>query len=409
MYNVVVIGAGVAGLFAGGLLAQKGRKVVVLEKMEKPARKLRITGKGRCNITNTKTKNEFLERVHSGREFIETAFDGFTNSDAIEFFNSIGLPTTQERGGRIFPESGSAVEVANVMVEWAQSKGAEIRCKSEVESLTKSDESFEVKLKDGQSLTAQAVVVATGGVSYPLTGSTGDGYYFAHDFGHSITPVLPSLVALKIDEVVDDVELRNVEIRLVVDSVVVDSRFGDVDFSSRGIGGGAALQLSRAAVVAVADRRMVEVELDMKSALSLDKLVARLRREIDALQGKITVKELLRKILPREMVGAVLSRIEVGGKRVLGEMSDLQSNRAVLAIAKTVKNLRFEIVDYGDFTQAIITNGGVSLCEINPLTMESTLCTGLYFVGEVLDMDADTGGYNIQLALSSAHAAAKSL
>ncbi len=409
MYNVVVIGAGVAGLFAGGLLAQKGRKVVVLEKMEKPARKLRITGKGRCNITNTKTKSEFLERVHSGREFIEMAFDGFTNSDAIEFFNSIGLPTAQERGGRIFPQSGSAVEAANVMVEWAQSKGAEIRCKSEVESLIKSDEGFELKLKDGQSLTAEAVVVATGGVSYPLTGSTGDGYYFAHDFGHTIVPVLPSLVALRIDEVVDDVELRNVEIRLVVDSAVVDSRFGDVDFSSRGIGGGAALQLSRAAVEAVADRRMVEVELDMKSALSLDKLVARLRREIDALEGKITVKELLRKILPREMVGAVLSRIEAGGKRVLGEMSDLQSNRTVLAIAKTVKNLRFEIVDYGDFTQAIITNGGVSLEQINPLTMESTLCAGLYFVGEVLDMDADTGGYNIQLALSSAHAAAKSL
>lgn len=409
MYDLVVVGGGVAGLFAAGSTAQRGLKVCLLEKMEKPARKLRITGKGRCNITNTKPREEFLGKIHSGAEFITQAYDGFTNLQAIEFFNTIGIETIRERGDRVFPTSGSAVDVALAMVSWCQVEGVEIACHSKVEEIRKIGENFEVNIEGQPMIVARNILLATGGVSYPSTGSTGDGHYFAHQFGHEIEPLLPSLVALQIAQKIDDIALKNTKVSLVVNGEIVDERFGDVDFSSRGIAGAATLQLSRRAVEELSSSAEVDLELDLKPALTITKLSNRLKREIEAQPDRITVKELLRKILPREMVSITQSQIPLSGKKRLADMPPQEREKAVEIIAQVVKAIRLEVVDYGAFSQAIVTNGGVSLNEVDPKSMESTIVKGLYFAGELLDLDADTGGYNIQIALSTAHLAAQSI
>lgn len=402
MIDLIVVGGGVAGLMAAGTAASRGLSVVLLEKMEKPARKLRITGKGRCNLTNSRSLDDFLAKIPQGAEFVRCVIEQFDNKRVVSFFESIGVPLTVERGGRVFPTSGKAWDVADGLVRWARSQGVEIRCGAEVLSIKKG---FTVELAN-ETLEARNVLITTGGVSYPATGSTGDGYQFAYDLGHTIVPLRPSLVPLDIDNVrqFTGLSLKNIGLRLVVDGVIADERFGDVEFTDRALGGAIVLQISRLAVDALIDKRRVVVELDLKPALSQTKLKNRINRELEQLQGA-NFKILLQKLTPSNLFPKISEQCRIKLSEPLSGFKIEDVER----LTNTLKSLKFNILDYRPFTEAIITAGGVTLDEIEPLTMESKLMKNLYFAGEVLDIDADTGGFNIQIALSTAVAAAKSM
>lgn len=400
--DLVVVGGGVAGLMAAAMAASKGLTVMLLEKMEKPARKLRITGKGRCNLTNIRPLDEFLEKIPQGADFVRYAIESFDNKAVVNFFESLGVELTIERGGRVFPTSGRAWDIADALVKWARAQGVDIRCNAEVHSISRG---FCIDLPDGK-IEANAVLITTGGVSYPATGSSGDGCQFAYELGHQIVPLRPSLVPLDIENIrqFTGLSLKNVGLRLVVDGSLADERFGDVEFTDRALSGAIVLQTSRRAVDALIDGSKVVVELDLKPALSQTKLKNRINRELDELKGA-SFKVLLQKLTPSPLFSKIAEQSAIRLSEPLSRLTleDVERITAVL------KSLRFSIPNYRPFTEAIITAGGVSLNEVNPMTMESTLVKKLYFAGEVLDIDADTGGFNIQIALSTAVAAAKAI
>ena len=404
MYNTIIIGAGVAGLIAAGQIAQNGKSVIVLEKMERTARKLRITGKGRCNITNSSPVENHIEKLRSENpEFILNALQNCDSDKTIELFNQMGIQTIMERGTRIYPKSQSAVDVAQRLTGWAEKQGAKILCNTQVEGIVKTDITFTVTTNDGQ-FEAENVIIATGGVSYPKTGSTGDGYKFAHKLGHDIISIRPALVALKIPDIIPPIELKNTGIALYINGVEKESRFGDVDFTDRGLAGATTLQLSRIAVDAICNNEKVTAVIDLKPALSQIKLSNRIKRELDNLQNA-TFKVLLQKLTPSALHNKIATTVDIP----LNTQLKWLQTPDVEYIAKTLKALKFIITDYGSFNEAIITAGGVNTSEIDSLTMESKLISGLYFCGEVMDIDSDTGGYNIQLAVATASLAAKNI
>lgn len=406
MFDVIVIGAGVSGLFAAGQMAQKGLSVLLLERMEKPARKLRITGKGRCNITNTANVDGHLEKLKTDPEFVVSALQSFDSEQVVKFFNSIGVDTIVERGGRVFPASQSAVDVAVKLVKWAEKEGVTIRNNARVESVEKLGNGLFEVLCCGEKTTSKNVVIACGGASYPSTGSSGDGYQLAYDLGHSIVPIRPSLVALVVDDCEELVglALKNTTANLLVNNKLVDSRFGDVDFTNRGLGGAVILQLSRLAVDAILEKKNVEITLDLKPALSIEKLNNRILREVAQLQTA-SFKILLQKLLPSQLHKKVAQLMQLPLKKSVSSLKEAD----LVRLADVLKCLSIKVVDYRPFNEAIITAGGVDTAEVNRETMESKLVNGLYFCGEVLDIDSDTGGYNIQLAISTAFLTAKSI
>lgn len=406
MFDVIVIGAGVSGLLASGKLAQKGLSVLLLEKMEKPARKLRITGKGRCNITNTSPIETHLEKLKTDPEFVRFALQHFDSKATMEFFESIGVPIKVERGNRVFPISESAVDLAQKFIKWVENQGVELKCHAVVESVEKlSDGTFLVKCEDAQ-YEAKHVVISCGGASYPSTGSSGDGYNLAYDMEHNIVPVRPSLVPLVVRDCEDleGLELRNVEAKLLIDSNLAESRFGDVDFTNRGLSGAAILQLSRLVVDAIGDKKRVEIVLDLKPALSREKILARIGREVEGLQSA-SFKILLQKLTPSALHKQIAMRVDIPLKKAVTSLRSDDFER----LTDVLKSFSIEAIDYRPFSEAIVTAGGVDTKEVDCLTMQSKLVEGLYFCGEVLDIDADTGGFNIQLALSTGALVAKSI
>lgn len=400
MYDVVVIGAGVGGLMASGVAAKSGASVLLLEKMEKPARKLRITGKGRCNITNNRAHKEFLERVRAGRDFIEPAFLSMDNGMVVDFLESIGLPLVVERGERVFPASGRAQDVANAMENWAKEQGVTIRCNAPVLRIGMDCGRVAfVEIEGGERVECRAVVLATGGVSYPLTGSTGDGHQMAYDMGHNIVELRPALVPLVVQDSLKNfagLELRNVNVSLVVGGEKIDERFGELTFYENSIAGPTVIALSRQAVDAILDQKSVELWIDLKPALSETKLMNRIVREVEALPNA-PLKVLLDKLSPRPTHAKIFSQSGVKSSVMLKNLT----REHVGCLIRTIKGLWFVVVDYRPFSEAIITAGGVDTNEVNQNSMESKIVGNLFFAGELLDIDADTGGYNIQLALSS--------
>ena len=410
MYDVIVIGAGAAGLMAAGTAAMNGHSVLLMEKMEKAGRKIRITGKGRCNLTNARPAEEFLEKVRTNQEFFAIAFAEFNNRATIRFFERIGVKLETERGERVFPKSGKAWDIANALVDYCEDKGVKIVYKTEVTAIeTVGGKITGVRYRNARGFERREecthVIVATGGVSYPSTGSTGDGYEFAASVGHNIEPVRPSLTPLVTShpqkEYLNGLLLKNVGAKLYIDNELVQEEFGEIGFSERGVEGAVALRLSRDAVDALIDERKVKIVLDLKPALTEDILRERLKREIAEMQPEEFFAELLRKLVPKQLVVPMSKELDVHSKLYISKVTEPELERLI----KVLKGFVLPITDYASFEYAVVTAGGVSCDEINKYTMESMKVKGLYFAGEVLDIDANTGGYNLQIAFSTGHLA----
>ncbi|PKK83422.1 MAG: aminoacetone oxidase family FAD-binding enzyme [candidate division Zixibacteria bacterium HGW-Zixibacteria-1] len=403
--RIIVVGGGAAGLMAAGQAALNGAATTILEKKERPGRKLRITGKGRCNLTNNAPLTEFIGRFSAGGKFLRQAFSRFFTPDLIEFFARIGVATELERGGRVFPENNDAKKVAEALDKWARDCGVDILTHSSVQSLIiKNGQLTEIGVTDrnGNSsfYNTDAVIIATGGASYPATGSTGDGYRLAESVGHTIISVRPSLVPV---ETAGDtalrlqgVSLRNVSARLWINGKKKDERFGEMLFTHFGLSGPIILSLSRQIVDAVRTKAKIELSIDLKPALSEDKLDQRLLRDLDS-HGKQKFSTLLKALLPRKLVPICSEMTKIDPDKSGHQISAPERKR----LGRWLKDFRFEISGYRPFEEAIITAGGVDTKEINPRTMESLLVKGLYFAGEVMDIDADTGGFNLQAAFST--------
>ena len=406
MYDVIVIGAGAAGLMAAGTAAMSGRQVLLIEKMEKAGRKIRITGKGRCNLTNARPAEEFLEKVRTNQEFFSVAFAEFNNRATIRFFERIGVKLDIERGERVFPHSGKAWDIANALVEFCEDKGVKLAYKTRVTEITTFDGKVTgVKYINARGFErreeAEYVIIATGGVSYPSTGSTGDGYDFAANLGHSIEPIRPSLTPLRTShpqrDYLNGLLLKNVGAKLYIDNELRQEEFGEIGFSERGIEGAVALRLSRDAVDAIIDEKRVKIVIDLKPALDEETLLARIDREIAEMQSSEFFSELLRKLVPKQLVVPLAKEVDFHSKTYVGKLTEAEKSRLV----KILKGMVFPIVDYAPFEYAVVTAGGVACDEVNKYTMESLKVKGLYFAGEVLDIDANTGGYNMQIAFST--------
>lgn len=405
-YDVIVVGAGAAGMMAAGTAARNGHRVLLLEKMEKSGRKVRITGKGRCNVTNARPPEEFAGQVRTNAEFFSTAFAEFNNKATIRFFERLGVKLDVERGERVFPRSGKAWDIANALLEYCVDNGVKIVYDTRVtEIMTLNGRVFGVRYRNKRGFERKEecprVIVATGGVSYPATGSTGDGYTFAADLGHTVEPVRPSLTPLVSSHpqigYLDGLLLKNIRAVLHIDGEPVREEFGELGFSERGIEGAVALRMSRDAVDALIDGRRVKLVVDLKPALTEEILHERIAREIAGMEPTEFFGELLRKLVPKPLVMPLAQELDIHSKNYVGKLTEEEITRLI----KTLKGFTFPITDYAPFEYAIVTAGGVSCAEVNPYTMESLKVRGLYFAGEVLDLDANTGGYNLQIAFST--------
>jgi len=402
--KIIVIGAGPSGLMCASKLGQKGCEVIVLEKNEKAGKKIYISGKGRCNVTNNCTEKEFISNVIRNPYFLYNAYKNFTSQNTIEYFESRGVKLVTERGNRVFPESYKAYEITDALVKDCRDHGVRLHFNERVLNIEKKNDYFEIfTLKN--TYTADKVVIATGGKSYPLTGSTGDGYKFANDFKHEVIPLVPGLVALKIKENIPSNLLRftakNVSLNLKIGKKNI-SEFGDLTFYNEGVAGPIALTIS--SMINRIDPKHVSIEIDWKPSLTDDQLENRILREIQA-KPKENSYELIRKMIPGELMDFFVHKCNCDLTVLNCELPKATRNQ----IITNLKHFKLTYLGLDDIERAIVTSGGINTNEINQKTMESKLVNGLYFVGEVLDVDAFTGVFNMQIAFSTGALAGDSI
>ena len=429
--DIIIIGAGAAGLMAAAgaaeTFARNGMegKVIVLEKMPRPGRKIMITGKGRCNFTNVKPWNEFSSHIHPKPNFLKPSFYNLTSEKMLDFLQEHGMEAVVERGDRAFPASHLASDVVDALVRAAEDAGAQILCGKEVVGHPeRSEGSFIVRCADGSAYTGAKLIICTGGLSYPKTGSTGDGYGWAKELGHSVRPLFPSLTAIvpkgykhdstdgelkghinrstplsEIGEALCGNQLKNVGLSIFVDGNEAQNEFGDLDFTDGGLEGPIGFKVSRKCVNAIVNGSKVTAVMDMKPAVDLEDLTVRIgtlwnevckdKRNANKLY-KDRFRILLTKVLPMSLIPA---------------FTKMNPNADHKTLAKALKAWKMEIAGFVGYERCVITAGGVSLEELTAKTLESKMVPGLYFAGEVLDLDADTGGYNLQTAFSTGYLA----
>lgn len=407
MKRVVVIGGGAAGLMAAVIAGREGAKVTLLEKMNYVGKKMGITGKGRCNITNACDMSDFIKNTPGNGKFLYGAYERFTNEDLLQLLHDAGLETKVERGGRVFPASDSALDVRNTFMKLMKHYGVDVHLEEPVKKLLVDDGVVTGVVTDKETYHADAVVIATGGKSYPATGSTGDGYILAAQVGHKITDIRPSLVPIVTEEPwVKDLmglSLRNVELSVVAKNKVQAKMFGEMMFTHFGITGPIVLSLSHTVGKLMRKKNIGTIGLDinLKPALSPETLDKRLQKDFDLYSKKQLING-MKDLLPSRLIPLIIELAGIDPQKPINQISKEERQQIGYMLQHmplTVKGLR-------PVEEAIVTAGGISLKEFNPKTMESKLVKGLYGVGEVLDIDAFTGGYNLQAAFSTGYVAA---
>ncbi len=407
MKKIIVIGGGAAGMMAAITAAEQGADVVLLEKNEKLGKKIYITGKGRCNVTNACETEELLKNIVTNRRFLYSALYSFTNENTMRFFEECGVPLKVERGERVFPVSDKSSDVINGLAKRLKQAGVTVRFGATVNKVCVEDGSVTgVLLQNGERLVCDACIIATGGLSYTSTGSTGDGYTFAKLCGHTVTECYPSLVALKIKEPfakeLEGLSLKNVRLRAVQGKKELYNEFGELLFTADGVSG--PLVLSASAVVTdKLEKGEITLSLDLKPALSKEELDARILRDFEEAKNK-QFRNALDKLLPQRLIRVIIELCGIPEEKQVNSVT--KQERSMLT--DVLKGMTMHIKKTGGFNEAVITKGGVSVKEVNPSTMESKLVKGLFFAGEVLDVDALTGGYNLQIAWSTGYLAGSS-
>jgi predicted Rossmann fold flavoprotein len=405
--TVLVIGGGAAGLMAAGQAAQCGARVILLEKMQRSGRKICISGKGRCNITNSAATGDFINRFGKNGRFLRQAFSRFFAPELVNFLEENGLQVVLERGGRYFPASGKAPDILKTFLRWLGKLKVEIRTDTPVRGLLINGQQLLGVVTDKEEITCDAVILSTGGASYPSTGSTGDGYKLAQSAGHSIIPIRPALVPVEITGGIGPglagLELRNVAVRLLINGKRTRQLFGEMHFIKTGVSGPMILTLSGAVVDGIREGKKVVLAVDLKPALEQQKLDARLIRDFEKRHLE-PFAQVLRGLLPAQLVPLCLEQTNIPAERLVGQVSKKERKN----LLHWLKDFRMEVSGHRPFTEAIVTAGGVHLKEIDPRTMESKILPGLYLAGEVLDLNGDTGGYNLQAAFSTGWLAGRS-
>ena len=399
MRKIIVIGGGAAGIMAAIKAAENGASVTLLEKMPQVGRKLRITGKGRCNLTNAADISEVVKNIPGNGKFLYSALKNFSPVDTVNFFESLGVKTKVERGGRIFPASDDATEVIDALTKKLAILGVEVKNNSPVKEIIAENKKI-VGVKVGDKIfKANNYILATGGASYPATGSSGDGFKFARQLGHTVTEILPALVPLEVEEdFVHDLQglpLKNVRVKLLSDGKKVDEQFGEMLFTHFGVSGPIILTLSGQAAKLLAAKKFVELEINLKPALTPEQLDARILRDFEKFRGKI-VKNALIELLPSKLIPVVLDLSYLPEEKRVDEITLAERRRLI----EILRGLPLTITKTRPIAEAIVTSGGISIKEIDPRTMRSKVVENLYIVGEVADIDGFTGGFNLQAAWS---------
>ena len=407
MNRVVIVGAGAAGMMAAVAAAELGAEVILLEKMDQAGRKLRITGKGRCNLTNTAQLKDFITHIGPDGRWMRNSFSQMFNTQLMDFFERRNVPLVEERGHRVYPKSGKSLDIFLALINDLETRpNVEIRKNCAVKSLT--EDRHGVRLQDGSTVRGDAVIIATGGLSYPTTGSTGIGYRLAEEAGHSVVPQVPSLVSLncqeKIPQELVGFVLKNVGLAITRpgDNKRLYEGFGEMTFSENGIDGPLVLSASRQVSRMLNGGEKLVAHIDLKPALDNETLDRRLIEDLNA-NGTRLFHDALRMWLPAELVQLALDSLHIEYYKRLHQINGNERRK----LLQFLKNVEFTLCGTGDYNTAVVTQGGVNTKEINPKTMESKLVPGLYFAGEVLDLDADTGGYNLQIAFSTGYAAGR--
>lgn len=412
--NVVVVGGGPAGMIAGITSAEEGNNVILVEKNSSLGNKLKITGKGRCNLTFDGDEEKFRNNIVNNSKFMYSSFSNFNNKDVVDFFNKLGVKTKVERGGRVFPVSDSAMDVVNALKNKLKKENVKIKYNSKVvEIITENEKISGVKLENGTEIACDKCIIATGGKSYSSTGSTGDGYILLEKLGHSIKEIKPGLVPLKSEDKIckelQGLSLRNVKVSLIdkTNNKILYSEFGEMMFSHFGVTGPVVLSASSKlntvkSIKEKLDKNQIELVIDLKPALSFEVLDKRIQRDFEKYTNK-EFKNSLNDLLPQKLISPIINLSKIDKEKKVHQITREQRENLV----NIVKNLKINISGFMPLDMAIVTSGGINTKEINPKTMESKIVKGLYVVGELLDVDAYTGGYNLQIAFSTGVAAGK--
>lgn len=400
--EVIIIGGGASGAFASIISARMGRKVILFEKNERIGRKLRITGKGRCNLTNNCTNDELMNNIPVNPRFLYSAFSAFSPQDTMDFFESLGVPLKTERGRRVFPVSDNANDIADALEKEMKKCGVKIIHETVKHIITDDNVCTGVITSSGKEYNAQSVLIATGGKSYPLTGSTGDGYRMAKELGHTVTNIYPSLVPLVIREKycseMMGLSLRNVNLKLFDREKCIFSEQGEMLFTHFGMSG--PLVLSASSHIRDMQSGRYRISIDLKPALSEQQLDKRIQRDFAENQNRDFINA-IRNLLPAKMIPVAVRLSGIPADKKVNSITKEERHK----FAELIKNFNFNIENFRPVEEAIITSGGIPVREINPKTMESRLVSGLFFAGEVIDVDAYTGGFNLQIAFSTAYSA----
>lgn len=411
VYDVIVVGAGAAGMLAAISASEEGADVLLIEKMNSAGRKMLISGKGRCNITNTAYQSEFYKKIYPKPKFLKYSFSQFFSKEILYLLEKNGLKTKEERGGRVFPESDKAKDVVDTLLKIIKKNKIDVFLNTKVIQII--EEIYTVKSliisKNGEKETVltKSIILCTGGKSYPATGSTGEGFLLAEKLGHKINLLFPALVPLLTEgnttEKLQGLSLKNIKAIIWINGKKYREEFGEMLFAHFGLTGPVILTLSRFAVIALVNKLPVEISIDLKPALDEQKLDNRLQRDLNE-NGKKQIRNVLKALLPSKLIPVVLEITKIDPYKECNQISSKERKK----LRVLLKNLRFKVSGHRGYKEAIITSGGIDTNEIDGKTMMSKLIKNLYFAGEILDLDAETGGYNFQIAFSTGWLAGKS-